>query len=310
MKDLESLARIAVIDDEQAAGLVSDRAKADLAARVSAVPAEEMAGARRSRGMTWPGARRGWLVGVPVAAALSGALLAIGLIGGPGAPVGIASAKAALVVTRHGHGVDVVVRNPRAVVADVQRFRKELRAEGADVSIVLFPVSPPMVGKFLGYGSNGQLGPEAGLSSIGGHGVRVSASFQGEAEIFFGRAAQPGESYAFYESATAPGEALAGQDVVGKTVSDVLPLLASAGVTPAWEVETLTADGQVVDTPADSVPGTDFVYKAFVTGPGQVLIEVGATPTPPERQQAPPGSQAPSGTASPAPSGTPSPAQS
>ncbi len=310
MNDLESLARIAVIDDERAAGLVSDRAKADLAARVSAVPAEKVAGARRSRSRAWPGARRAWLAGVPVAVALSGALLAIGLIGWPGAPGGVTSAKAALVVTRHGHGVDVVVRNPKAVVADVQRFRKELRAEGADVSIVLFPVSPPMVGKFLGYGSDGQLGPEAGLSPIGNNGVRVSASFQGEAEIFIGRSAQPGESYAFYESATAPGEALAGQDIVGKTVSDVLPLLASAGVTPTWDIETLTSDGQVVDTPADSVPGSDFVYRAFATGPGQVQIQVGATPTPPDPQPEPSGSPAPSGTASPGPIGTPSPAGS
>jgi len=303
MNDLQSLAKIAVIDDEMAAGLVSKNARADLAARVSAVPAEDVHSGR-TRQRRWLIARLRLIATVPVAVALSAAVLVIGLLARPGGPGGIVSANAALVITKHSRSVDVIVRNPRAVSADVQRFREELSHDGVDVTIVLFPVSPPMVGKYLGYGGDGELGQMPGLSAIGKNGVRVSASFQGTAEIFIGRAAQPGEQYFLSESATAPGEVLAGVDLAGKTVADVLPLLGSASVAPVYIVEAATSDGRVVDTPADSVPGSYFVYNAVTYGPGKVQLEVGATPTPPDPQPEP------SGSSSPAPSDTPTPSPS
>ena len=295
MNDLESLARIAVIDDDMAAGLVSESSRADLAARVTAVPATDVAGSGRTRHRRWLTGRRRWIAGIPVVAALSAAVLVIGLFARLGGP-GITSAKAALVITKHGRGVDVIVHNPRAVSGDVRRFRKELRNEGADVTIVLFPVSPPMVGKYLGYGADGDLGQQPGLSAIGKNGIRVSADFQGPAEIFLGRAAQPGESYWISESATAPGEVLAGVDIAGKTVAEVLPLLDAAGVVPVYNVEARNSDGQVVDSQADNVPGDYFVYGAWTYQPGKVQIDVGSTPDPPVAQPDPSGSPAPSGT--------------
>src|SRR5262245_4812155 len=113
MNDLQSLAKIAVIDDEMAAGLVSKNARADLAARVSAVPAEDVH-SRPTRARRWLIARRRLIATVPVAVALSAAVLVIGLLARPGGPGGIISANAALVITKHGRSVDVIVRNPRA----------------------------------------------------------------------------------------------------------------------------------------------------------------------------------------------------
>jgi hypothetical protein len=240
---------------------------------------------------------------VPAAVALAAALLVFGLVARPGA---VESAHAALVITKHGHGVDVVVRDPRAVIADVQRFRRELRADGLDVTIGLFPVSPPMVGKYLGYGADGELGQVPGLSPIGKNGIRVSATFHGQAEIFIGRAAEPGESYWIAESATAPGEVLAGADIAGKTVADLLPLLDSAGVAPDYNVEAANDNGQVVDTPADSVPGGYFVYGVWTDQPGKVQIDVGATPKPPVAQPDPSGSPEPSDSSTPSSTPTPS----
>jgi len=296
MNDLQTLARIAVIDDDAAANLVSMSVRADLAARVSEVPARQAAGSGRSRQRPWLSARRRWTAGVPVAVALTAAMLVFGLVVRPG---GVESARAALVITKHGRAVDVVVRDPRAVIADVQRFRRELSAEGVDVKIVLFPVSPPMVGKYLGYGADGELGQVPGLSAIDKNGVRVSASFQGQAEIFIGRAAQPGESYWIAESATAPGEVLAGVDIAGKTVADLLPVLESAGVAPDYNVEAVNDDGQVVDTLTASVPGGYFVYGAWTDQPGKVQLDVGATPKPPVAQPDPLGSPEPSDSSTP-----------
>jgi hypothetical protein len=305
MNDLQSLARIAVIDDDSAAGLVSESARTDLVARVTAVPAIDVTRPGRRRQRRWLHARRKWMVSVPLVAALSAGALAIGLFARTGGP-GTGIAKAALVITKHGRGVDVIVHNPRAVSADVKHFRKELKAEGANVTIVLMPVSPPMVGKYLGYGANKELGQLPGLSGIGKNGIRVSAGFQGPAEIFIGRAAQPGEFYWIAESATAPGEVLAGLDIAGKTVAEVLPMLDKAGAAPVYNLETVNSDGQVVDTQADNVPGDYFVYGAWTYQPGKVQIDVGSTPTPPVAQPDPSGTPAPSGTPEPTDSATPS----
>jgi len=303
MNDLESLARIAVIDDDAAADLVSASTRAELAALVSADPAKDAAGSGTTRRRPWPSARRRWIAGVPAAVALTAAMLVFGLVARPG---GIEPAHAALVITKHGRGVDVVVRDPRAVIADVQRFRRELKADGVDVTIGLFPVSPPMVGKYLGYGANGELGQVPGLRAIDKNGVRVSASFQGHAEIFIGRAANPGEYYWIAESATAPGEVLAGADIAGKTVADVLPLLKSAGVAPDYNVEVVNDNGQVVDTQADSVPDGYFVYGAWTEQPGKVQLDVGATPNPPVAPPDPSGSPVPSDSSTPSSTPTPS----
>ncbi len=305
MNDLQSLARIAAIDDDGAAGLVSESARADLLARVTAVTAIDVASPRGRRHRGWLTARRRWMVSVPLVAALSAAALAVGLLAGTGGP-GTGIAKAALVITKHGRSVDVIVHNPREVSDDVKLFRKELKAEGANVTIVLMPVSPPMVGKYLGYGADELLGQQPGLSAIGKNGIRVSAGFAGPAEIFIGREAQPGESYWIAESATAPGEVLAGLDIAGKTVAEVLPTLDNAGVAPAYNLETVNSDGQVVDTSVDNVPGDYFVYGAWTYQPGKVQIDVGSTPTPPVAQPDPSGTPAPSGTPEPTDTATPS----
>ena len=301
MNELHQISRLAVVDDEQATGLVSAETRAALAGQIAATSAGEP-GARRHDGHGRTTARRRWVAGVPAAVALGGALLVISVLGRPGdaiGPVGVGSAKAALVVTRHGHSVDVVVRDPKAVVADVQRFRAELKADAVNVAIVLVPVPHPLAGKFLGFGAGGVLGDAAGLTPIGKVGLRVSSGYQGEAQIFFGRAAKRGEDYVVTLPVTAPGEPLWGQPIVGQRVSAALPPVNRAGLSvEAYNVEKRTSDGTVVDHTVASVPGSYFVYAADATEPGQVLLVVGPARARPIGHHGAPG---------PEPGGTPAP---
>ncbi len=301
MTDLDRIARLAVISDADAAGLISPGTRADLADRITASAADRLAPAGEIP------RRRRWLVGAPLVAGLAAAVLVVTVLGSPGdkiGPVRIGPAKAeALTFTRHGRYIDVIVRNP---LADPRKYRAEFRAHGLNVSLKLLPVSPSIVGTVVYFGGTGtgaiKVITARGKCFTGGGGsacsvgLRVPVHFRGQADLVFGRAARPGEKYESTVSATAPGELLHGLRIVGKRVSAVLKMIARRHVTAAeFHITTARGIGKLVS----SVPGSWFVYTADPWAPGQVMLWAGRSRRPAPEPAPSPAAPVPSATAHP-----------
>lgn len=276
MNDIRVISRLAPISDADAARLVSDGARSDLAYGImtQADPVR-----RRQAG------RRRWLIAVPAAVAAGAVALALTLLGGPRQGiVQVTPAKAApLAFIRHGHYIDVIVRDP---LADARRYRAEFKAHHLDVTLKLLPASPSLVGTVIYFGGAGtseiKVITARGRCFTGGGGpvcpvgLRIPIDFGGQADLVFGRAARPGERYESTVSATARGEVLHGLHIVGRHVSAVLAMVARRHVTvPVIHITTRRGIGK--DVAPDQVPGRWFVYGADPWAPGQVLLWAGPT---------------------------------
>jgi len=287
---MNDMSRISAVSDAEAARMVSADTLADLAERItSTAPRAAPATAAPAPVTAAPARpRRRLLIGIPVAACLAAAILIATSLGSPGqkvgpVPVGPAKAQAAaLSFTRHGHDIDVTVRNP---VADPKIYRAEFAAHHLHLTIQLVPVSPSLVGTLVYMGENSGV---TGITTItakgrcwtggGGNvcpvGVRVPVGFRGSADFTFGRAARPGEQYESTGPVTAPGEAMHGLSYRGKTVAAVLAMLRARQLTvPQYRY--LSADGNVCGTLPHSIPGTWHVYQADPWAPHQVILWVG-----------------------------------
>jgi hypothetical protein len=288
---MNKITQICPVSDVEAAQLVRGGTLDSLAEgimRSPVMPAVEMPevpapGARRRGGRPLR-LRARLLIGVPVAAALAVAGLVATSIGAPGqhlGPVSIGPPKAqaaALEFTRHGHYINVIVRNP---VADPRRYRAEFARYHLNIGLTLVPASPSIVGTLvaesLSAGAS-QLKPITALGRCftggGGDvcpvGVQVPLNFRGSATLVFARAARPGEAYESTGEATARGEAMHGLDFQGKTVAAVLAMLAGRGITVAsWRVE--RAAGCYTEM-RHSVARNWLVYQAVPFAPGKVLL--------------------------------------
>ena len=306
MNDIDSIAQLSFISDADAARLVSGAARMDLAGQItSTLPAPgRPARARRAGSRTW---RRRLLIGVPAAAVLAIAMLLVTSVGGPGHNIGqVTQAKAAaLVFTRHGRYIDVIVRNP---LADPKKYRAEFKAHGLNVTLRLVPVSPSIVGTVVYFDGSPAIKTitAQGKCFTGGGGpacpvgLRIPVHYKGRADLVFGRAARPGEHYESTVAATTKGEALYGLRIQGRHVSAVLRMIAARHVTVAvFNVTTPQGIGKL--EPASKIPGRWWVYGADPWAAGQVMLFVG-----PLRHQPQAGPPSP---ATPAPSPTPTPSQ-
>ena len=286
MNEIDRVARLAVTSDADAAGLISQSTRADLADRITDMAAELPEPATR----TPRRARRRWLIGAPLAAGLAAAVLVVTALGSPGekiGPVHIGPVKAeALTFTRHGRYINVIVRNP---LADPRKYRAEFRAHGLNVSLKLLPVSPSIVGTVVYFGGTGtgaiKVITARGRCFTGGGGsacpvgLRVPVHFRGQADLVFGRAARSGERYESTASASAPGEVLHGLRIAGQRVSAVLKMIARRHVTAAkFHITTARGIGKLVS--GNVIPGHWYVYSADPWAPGQVMLWVGRTRRP------------------------------
>jgi hypothetical protein len=306
---MNPVTRISPVTDAEAARMARPQTLADLAGQITAVPPKAPDRLAASRGTgRWAGKGR-WLIGLPVAAALAIALLVATSLGHPGQRVGPVTvgppAAQALSFTRHGGGFTVIVRDP---LADPARYRAEFAQHHLRITLRLVPASPSLVGTVVYL--SGDITPitaygrchTPGGGSACPVGVRVPASFHGQAEVVFGRAARPGERYETTASAFAPGEVLHGMRITGHRVAQVLAMLRHRGV----RVPLFNYAHHGSARNLRSVPGTWFVYDAVPWAPGQVLLFVGPTQHPhPGAPRPVPGQPTPSPTAA-APSASPS----
>jgi hypothetical protein len=282
MNDISRVAELSVISDAEAARLLSEGTRADLADLITA--SENVTGKARPR--------RRWLIGVPVAAGLAAAAVIATTVAAPGdhvgpIPVGPARAEAAaLTFTRHGRYIDVIVRDP---VADPRKYRAEFKAHHLNVSLRLVPVSPSLVGTLVYSGGN-QLNAVKVISAVGrcwtgggGNvcpvGMRIPVNFRGSLDMVFGRAARTGERYDSTAPSTAKGEALHGLRIQGRRVSVVLRMMASRHVTVGvYHIMTSKGIGKLLKP--GQVPANWFVYESDPWAPGQVMLWVGRTRVP------------------------------
>jgi hypothetical protein len=274
---MNPIARISPVSDAEAGQLAGPGTLAELGSQIASTSAQ--AGQRRAR--TRPGrVRRRLLIGVPVAAALAVAALAVTSLGSPGqkvGPVGIGPAKAeasVMSVTRHGRYLDVIVTNP---LADARKYRAEFARYGLDISLRLVPASPSLVGTLVHFQGAPAIRPisavgkcwTGGSGNVCPVGVRVPIDFKGQADLVFGRAARPGEPYETTAAVTAAGEAMHGLTYDGKTVAQVLAMLRRRQVTvPSYRV----SDSPCHTAVRRRVPGSWYVYSAVPWAPGQVLL--------------------------------------
>jgi hypothetical protein len=277
---MNPVTRISPVTDAEAARMARPETLADLAGQITAMPPTPPGGLAASRGTgRWAGKGR-WLIGLPVAAALAIALLVITSLGRPGQRVGPVTvgppAAQALSFSRHGGALTVIVRDP---LADQARYRAEFARHHLHITLKLVPVSPSLVGTVVYL--SGDITPITahGRCYTGGGGaacpvgVRVPASFHGQAQVVFGRAARPGEQYESTASAFAPGEVMHGMHVTGLRVAQVLAMLRHRGVSVPW----FNYAHRGYARNLRSVPGTWFVYDAVPWASQQVMLFVGPT---------------------------------
>jgi hypothetical protein len=239
MSQISQISRICPVTDAEAERMVRPATLADLAERITAT--QDLPDGR----VTAPrlaAKRRGWLIGIPLAAGLAAAVVVLtGLIPGrlpaPGhrtrpaagsESTGPVSAQALSFITSDG-SITVIVRDP---LADSARYRAEFAAHHLNITLKLVPASPSLVGTVVYTGESGgaDITPitARGRCYTGGGGsacpvgVRIPADFRGQAELVFGRAARPGELYESTAPATAPGEVMHGLRFQGLTVARVL----------------------------------------------------------------------------------------
>jgi len=331
VNDISRISALSAVSDADAARMWSEDTRADLAARIMATaagpaahaagPAEHAAGpAEHAAGPAELTARRRhwirrpasvcpaaqartprarhwrWLAGGLAAACLAIALLVVSSFGSPGQVIGPAKAQA-LVFTRHGRYIDVVVRDP---LADARRYRAEFKARGLDISLTLVPASPSLVGTVVYFEGSSAIKviTARGRCFTGGGGpvcpvgLRVPVHYRGAAVLTFGRAARPGERYETTAPATARGEVLHGLRIAGLRVAAVLRLIARRHVTvPVYHVTTANGISEL----RRHVPGAWYVYTADPWAPGQVALWAGPTPRPANPSS--PGAPTPSPTA-------------
>jgi hypothetical protein len=315
---MNQIGRICPVTDTDAERLVRPGTFADLGARITADPPA----ANGSAGTNRPGRRpRGHRrpTGTPIRMPRAAALAVIALVAAvlaitrPSAPPKPATApppsvKAStrpvpaqvLSFTTSGGYITVIVRNP---LADPARYRAEFAAHHLNITLKMVPASPSIVGTVV-YIQEPASSPDIetitaqGRCYTGGGGsacpvgVRIPVGFRGQAEVVFGRAARPGEQYESTAAATAPGEVMHGLRFVGDTVVQVLAMLRERHVTvPVFNYAQSGGAKNV-----SRVPGTWYVYDAAPWAPGQVMLFVGPTRTPPQNQAPQPGTPVPSPT--------------
>jgi hypothetical protein len=282
----ELIGRLAPVTDEEAARMVSPGTKADLAERIMSTAVPEGRPARR---------RRGLAVGLPLAAAAVGTVVALvvastgsGTPRTPATPIPSAHGPmkiqlAALSFSTQGKYLVVKVKDP---LADPARYRKEFAAHGMNIDLRLVPASPSIVGTVLmSEGSEIKVITAPGRCRTGGGGacpvgVKIPLGFKDHAMVVFGRAARPGEQYSSTAPADAPGEVMHGLAYRGRTVAEVLAMLNKRHVTvPEYRYEGADGDNRPYPNgiPAAEVQPGWFVHGADPWARNQVLLFVGPT---------------------------------
>lgn len=264
------LARLASVTDEDAASMVSDQAMSELADQITAVPAASHTRVARTRRL-----RAVVLSAVAATVAVIAAVALAGSLRHAPAQRGSHPARLAALIFSSSNGyIDVIIRNP---YADPEMYRAEFAAHHLDITLLMVPGSPSVVGTLAYEGGPGGIGllqqsghctePGGGACVIG---VRIPDDFRGSAQLAFVRPARPGERYDATGLVTARGEAMHGLHYLDQRVGTVLAMLARRHVT----VGAYRVPNGVAPRP---VPADWYVTGADPYAPGQVALVVSRT---------------------------------
>ncbi|MFF0307071.1 hypothetical protein ACFYSC_06570 [Streptosporangium sp. NPDC004379] len=200
---------------------------------------------------------------------------------------GTAPASATLDIKQEGDHYVITVKD---LYADPGMYERELKARGLDITLMLVPTSPSLVGQMVVLNGGhegirqGRVIPEqdaiktidapgdcvrfAGCSI----GLRVPVGFREKGEIFLGRNARPGETYKMPPGIDMPGEPLHCVDYVNRSVDEVRAMLRARGVEPEF-THYGAERGEKTSTPGDW-----YVHDGVMSAEGRARVL--AVPTP------------------------------
>ena len=205
------------------------------------------------------------------------------------------------------HAVPVSFRFPKSgsayIVATVTNpfaaqssLNAAFQAAHLNITVILEPASPSMVGTVLGTStSTSSTGPL--IEAVGGAGpcvtgggsscpieIEIPRDFTGQGTIMLGRPAKPGEAYVATTSSFAPGEALHCSGILNEQVAQALPTIQADKITAYWGVPGndpppllgATSGRQVPDTTAP--PGNYYIVSADPIAAGIVWFRATRAP--------------------------------
>ncbi|GGO62662.1 hypothetical protein [Nonomuraea cavernae] len=263
-----SIGRLNPVTDDEVAALVSRQSREELAEHITATTPEPTP-------RSWW--RRRLLVGLPLAAAMAAAVVAVssGWVGPQRAEA------AALSFQREGGYLIVRVQDP---VADPERYQEEFRQQGMDIDLELAPTSPDRAGSVLfmedGDDPAGRIetieGPCGELAC--GVAVKVPVGYRAHASIVFGRAARPGEMYETGQG-DEPGAGIGLPGIDKYTVAEAVAILRARNVPIEYRYSFLGSDRPYPNgVPADKVDPGWYVHDGLVGSENQAILFVGPEP--------------------------------
>jgi hypothetical protein len=185
--------------------------------------------------------------------------------------------------TTSGKYIIARITNPLAASSELDAV---FRARGFDISVLVQPVSPSLVGTITSVSepSGTDIRPiQAGACLAGGTqctvGLIIPTPFHGPAYVTVGRAAKPGEPYDSSDLAFSPGEALHCTDILNEQAKAAIPLLASKGLHPQWRLESDQTGATLTNPPLNY-----YVLNATPLSSTTVIIALGPNPYPSTNQ--------------------------
>ncbi|GAA1290691.1 hypothetical protein Psi02_34610 [Planotetraspora silvatica] len=222
------------------------------------------------------------------------ALLATGIVVGPsllqdGGGAASSYASSEIEIQREGDEYVARIKDP---FADHQKFSKAFQAVGLDVELLIVPVPPSQVGLVVSAGFETEAGVTTKTTSAmvdrdeqvckaGEKGcyllLRLPADLTGRSWFKLGRQARPGETYDNPGRATAAGEDLAGAEVHGRPVGQVMTEVRKRGLTVAFALVEPVGPGKgysLAPLAADQVGDDWTVWEAESFSAGAVRLLV------------------------------------
>jgi hypothetical protein len=197
---------------------------------------------------------------------------------------GTTPATAALSIERRGDHYVIVVSD---LFASPEKYQRELRAHGLDITLTVRPVPTRSVGEIIpmpggpvphGDGTNGPVFVPNYVTALQRHGscapncsigLSIPVDFRGKEDVILGRAARPGEAYALIDPVDSPGEPLHCVPFIHKKLGQVQDLLLQHGVT---RVELTDGSSRRMD-----FPDTWYVQQGYALSTDTALLLVSPT---------------------------------
>jgi len=215
------------------------------------------------------------VLGAALACAVAAVILVVGT-SGPGAPRVAGASPVSFRYPTAGPDAGYIVATVTDPFAAQSSLDAAFRAAGVEIAVSLVPASPSAVGTVVEI-SEPSSGPQiqtltGGPCVTGGGGpgncpigLKIPRDFKGSGSLTLGRPATPGEDYESTNSSFAPGESLHCSGLIGETVAQAAPWLATHHVTVLWRAPSPSATAQPAPTTATTSTTSTYTSSSETT---------------------------------------------